>query len=60
MQNSEYQEVNIVDFVIVKRQRQKYQIAAIDEYNNVVYNLPLTTFENAVEQQAILKRLWNL
>lgn len=50
----------IVDYVIIKRKRNKYQIAAIDEDNNVVHNLPLTTFEEAIEQQAVLKRIWNL
>ena len=50
----------VTEFVIVKRKNQKYQIAAIDKDNNVLYNLPLTTFENAILQQQTLKDFWKL
>lgn len=57
---SEYAHNTIVEYVIVKRKNQKYQIAAIDKDNNVVYNLPLTDFDTAIVQQITLNKLWNL
>ena len=63
MQNPEQQELSmagVTDFVVVKRKNQKYQIAAIDKDNNVMYNLPVTTFEHAIQQQQTLKDFWKL